>query len=119
MNERGLGNKVLSYVIGFVMSAATTVVAYILVVERIWPTDVIIFTVVGLAILQLVIQLVFFLHLGQEKGQYWTLVTFWFAILVIAILVGGSIWVMYHLNYNMMNMTPQEQAQYMAHNEGI
>jgi len=37
----------------------------------------------------------------------------------VAILVGGSIWIMYHLNYNMMDMSPQEQSQYMSENEGI
>lgn len=119
MNERSLGGKVLSYIIGFVMSVAITIMAYVLVVEKIWPNDAIIFTVAGLAVLQLIVQLIFFLHLGQSKGQFWTMVTFWFAILVIFILVAGSIWVMYHLNHNMMDMTPAQQTQYMKNNESI
>jgi len=106
-----------SYIIGFVLSVATTLAAYFLVVNDVLPTQVLVFTVVAIAVLQLAIQLIFFLHLG--RGNRWKVVTFLFAFLVVIIVVVGSLWIMYNLDYNMMQMSPVEMEQYMKANEGI
>jgi cytochrome o ubiquinol oxidase operon protein cyoD len=70
-----------------------------------------------IAVIQLVVQLVFFLHLGQ--GNRWKTITFVFAGLVVLIVVVGSIWIMHNLDYNMMHMSPDQMVQYMKENEGI
>jgi cytochrome o ubiquinol oxidase operon protein cyoD len=51
-----------------------------------------------------VVHLVFFLHMNGSSGQRWNLVAFLFAVLMVVILVGGSFWIMNHLNHNMMPM---------------
>jgi len=106
-----------SYVIGFILSIITTLLAYFFVVNELWSTMVLVYVVLGIAVVQLIVQVVFFLHIG--RGSRWKLVTFIFTLLVVLIVVVGSIWIMDNLNYNMMDMTPQEQRQYMSENQGI
>lgn len=109
----------LSYIVGFIISLGLTVLAYWLVTNGILPKTALIATIVTLAVAQLAVQLIFFLHIGEEKGARWKLVTFAFALIVVVIVVGGSIWIMNNLNYNMMKMTPAQEKQYMQDNEGI
>ncbi len=106
-----------AYVTGFVLSVLITLTAYFFVVNGLWTKEVLIYIVMALAVVQLVVQLIFFLHLG--KGSTWKLVTFVFALLVVLIVVVGSLWIMYNLDYNMMHMSPDEMHQYMEENEGI
>lgn len=107
----------ISYVIGFVLSIIATFVAYFFVVHHLWPKDMLVYVVLVIAVIQLVTQMVFFLHIG--RGSHWKLITFSFTVLVVLIVVVGSIWIMNNLNYNMMRMTPEQMNQYMQHNEGI
>jgi len=116
---RELPVRISSYIVGFVLSVATTLAAYFAVVYDLWPAPQLIALIVGLAIIQLFVQLLFFLHLSHEKGARWKLVTFGFAVLVVAIVVVGSLWIMFNLDKNMMNMSPTEQAEYMETHEGI
>lgn len=111
--------RISSYVSGFILSVVLTLFSYFAVTNQLWDNNWLIFIITGLAVVQLVVQLIFFLHLGSEKGNSWKLVTFWFAVLVVGILVVGSLWIMFNLNYNMMDMTPPEQAEYMHDNEGF
>lgn len=55
-----------------------------------------------LALLQAAVQSVFFLNILGEKGPRWNLVAFGSTIATIIIIVAFSIWIMHHLNYNMM-----------------
>lgn len=109
--------RVKSYVIGFVLSIVTTLIAYLFVVNKFLPMTSLIYLVLGLALVQLVIQMVFFLHIG--RGSRWKAVTFGFTILVVIIIVGGTLWIMANLNYNMMHMSPDEKGTYMKQHEGI
>lgn len=116
---RDLPARISSYVTGFFMSVLVTLLAYFAVVNQFWTGWTLAIVIVVLAVIQLAIQLIFFLHLGHEKGGNWKLVTFWFATLVVAIVVVGSLWIMHNLNYNMMQMTPDEQIEYLKDNEGF
>ena len=106
-----------SYVVGFILSVVITVMAYFFVVNHLWPKESLIYIVMGLAIVQLVVQLIFFLHLGRGGG--WKLITFFFAVLVVLVVVVGSLWIMNNLDYNMMHMSPEQMDKYMQQNEGI
>lgn len=107
----------ISYVVGFLISLLTTLLAYFIVVNRLWTPEVLVYAVLGIAVVQLVVQVVFFLHIG--RGSRWKLLTFLFTILVVGVVVVGSIWIMDNLNYNMMDMSPDQMQQYMSENEGI
>ena len=53
------------------------------------------------AVLQVFVQLVYFLHMNGSSDQYWNTVTGIFAVLQVVILMGGTLWVMFHLQANM------------------
>ena len=106
-----------SYVIGFVLSVATTLLAYFVVVNKLFTPAILVYVVLTIAVAQLIIQVIYFLHIG--RGSKWKLRTFLFTLLVVGIVVVGSVWIMENLNYNMMDMTPNEQRQYMIENQGL
>jgi len=91
-----------SYVLGFILSLGLTLTSYLLVTKNVLTDWVLIFTIVGLGILQMMIQLLFFLHLGHEARPRWNLLAFLFMIVVIVILVIGSLWIMYNLDDRVM-----------------
>jgi cytochrome o ubiquinol oxidase subunit IV len=92
-----------SYVIGFVLSIILTVIPYMLVVNHSMTTDAIAISIVAVGIIQLLIQLVFFLHLSFKKDSQENTLAFLFTFLIIGILVIGSLWIIYNMNYNMMD----------------
>jgi cytochrome o ubiquinol oxidase operon protein cyoD len=108
-----------TYVISYVVSVILTLISFTLVAQGALPVVVIVGLIVGLAVIQLVIQLVFFLHIGSGHGARWKVMTFFFAVLTAGILVGGSIWIMNNLNYNMLRYTPSQQETYVKDNEGF
>lgn len=114
---RGAAKSYLSYIVGFVLSIVTTFAAFLLVVNKVLPNEALIYVIMGIAVVQLVVQMVFFLHLGQ--GSKWKALSFYFSILVVGILVVGTIWIMNNLDYNMMHMNPDEVKEYMHENQGI
>jgi cytochrome o ubiquinol oxidase operon protein cyoD len=108
------------YTIGFILSLLLTMAAYFAV--RLHPNMHVLLIILGvLAVVQMVVQLIFFLHLGEEVGPKYKLASFVFMIGILVIVVGGSIWIMNNLNYNMMQMSPTEKTNYMMtqHDKGF
>lgn len=106
VNEQAQGNLV-SYIVGFILSIILTLSAYFLVVNKLLSGNTLVGAIVFLAVLQLLVQLVFFLHLGRESGPRWNLFMFLSMLLIVAIVVVGSLWIMHNLDYHMM---PPEQV---------
>jgi cytochrome o ubiquinol oxidase operon protein cyoD len=91
-----------SYLIGFAASIALTLLAFLFVEGHHlsgWALNTMIIT---LCVLQVLVQLVFFLHLGDESKPYWNLICFLFMVMVVAIIVLGSIWIIFDLDSRMM-----------------
>lgn len=107
-----------TYVTGYILSLIATLSAYWLVVGTNFPKNVVLGIIASLAIAQFVVQVIFFLHLGHEKGRRWKLVAFSFMLVVVLIVVVGSIWIMDNLNYNMLN-SPSQTDQYLHSQDGI
>ena len=111
--------SIRSYIVGFVLSIAFTLIAYWFVYQHVqsghemFSHAFLIPTILILAIVQLIIQLIFFLHLGKESKPYWNTLSFVYAALLVGIIVIGSMWIMVNLNYNMMNMSSQDVVHYM------
>lgn len=105
-----------SYITGFILSLVLTLAAYFCVVNDIITGKAVIVTIVVLAVTQLLVQLIFFLHLDQETKPRLNLLVFLFMTLVLGIIVVGSLWIMYSLDYNMM---PHEAEEYLLEEEGI
>ncbi|MDB5167582.1 MAG: cytochrome o ubiquinol oxidase subunit [Candidatus Saccharibacteria bacterium] len=117
VEQRDSSTRYISYVVGFILSIVATVLAYLIVVNHVWPMATLVYVILAIAVIQLVTQAVFFLHIG--RGSRWKLVTFAFAILIVLIIVIGTLWIMNNLNYNMTRMTPDQMLLYMKQNEGI
>jgi cytochrome o ubiquinol oxidase operon protein cyoD len=107
----------ITYTLGFVLSVALTLAAYFTFTNRSLPEPMLVAVIVGLAIAQLLVQLIFFLHLGKESRPRWNLQVFMFMLLVLIIVVFGSLWIMNNLDYNMMS--PRETDTYIMQDEGI
>ncbi|HVZ12272.1 MAG TPA: cytochrome o ubiquinol oxidase subunit IV [Patescibacteria group bacterium] len=105
-----------SYIIGFLLSVIVTLCSYFIVVNHLVPRDAATTIILTLAGFQLVVQLVFFLHLYKESGPRWNLVIFISTIGIVFLVVIGSIWIMYHLNNN---MTPTDMSHVIQSEEGI
>jgi len=92
-----------SYITGFVLSIALTLIApalfwWHLSTHHVFPThQELRFSFVILAIAQLIVQLIFFLHINREKEQRWNLAALAFAIIIVTILIGGTLWIMHNL----------------------
>src|SRR3989304_3280446 len=106
------GRKALrSYVIGFVLSIILTLIPYFIVVKHLMVNQTAVFAVVGSALVQLLVQVVFFLPFHKKSNPHWNLIVFIFTILIVIILVAGSLWVMYNLNYNMTEVSPSNSNE--------
>ncbi len=91
-----------SYLYGFFGSLALTAITFSLVLFEGLSGNALIYTVVFLALMQAVVQLVFFLHLGREEKPKIESMVFCFMILILLIISLGSLWVMNDLNARMM-----------------
>ncbi|MDQ1883469.1 cytochrome o ubiquinol oxidase subunit IV [Aeromonas salmonicida] len=91
-----------SYLIGFVLSVILTAIPFWMVMDGGFPHQTMLITVVAMAVVQIFVHLVYFLHMNTSSEERWNLVALVFTVLIIAIVVVGSLWIMYNLNINMM-----------------
>lgn len=92
-----------SYIVGLGLSIVLTLMAFGLVGKRIFSDKYSYIVLALLAVIQLIVQAVCFLRLNNSREGQWNLMPFLFTLFIIAILVCGSLWIMYNLNYYMMN----------------
>jgi cytochrome o ubiquinol oxidase operon protein cyoD len=111
--------SVRSYTIGFALSLILTLAAYILVVNDTFKGWTLAGVLAALAITQLIVQLIYFLHLGRESKPRWNLAVMLFAIMVVSIVVFGSLWIMKNLQYNHNHGAgPAGTDKFIIHDEG-
>ncbi|HVU59654.1 MAG TPA: cytochrome o ubiquinol oxidase subunit IV [Candidatus Saccharimonadales bacterium] len=109
-------SRIVSYTVGLVLALVLTVTAFSLTFAHTndaaggLPSTWLIAAILTLAFVQLLVQLVFFLHLGRNKTARWNTLAFGTTFAGILVVVLASVWIMYHLNYN---MTPTEQTNYI------
>lgn len=113
MSQDTFGTLVLRYIVGFGAALLLSVGSYLVVTERVMPTAYgAMFVVLVFAAVQLVVQLVCFLHLQVTGHSRDRSVTFGFTILMMLIIVIGSLWVMKNLDYR-MGMSGEAMNDYM------
>lgn len=93
------------YGIGFIFSLLLTLTSYFFVSYQWLEGWSLILTIIFLGIIQMVVQLLCFLHLDSEPKPRWNLISFLFMSLVVFILVGGSLWIMWNLEGRVMPHT--------------
>jgi len=93
------------YMTGFVLSVILTAIPFwIVMTGAIADKNVAAFVVMGFAIVQIVVHMVYFLHMNGRSEGGWTMMALLFTVLLVVIVLSGSMWVMYHLTTNMMPM---------------
>ncbi|MCH9763162.1 MAG: cytochrome C oxidase subunit IV family protein [Gammaproteobacteria bacterium] len=76
---------------------------FYLIACNILPAQALYISVGVLALIQFFVQVVFFLHLNSHSNVSWSLISFLFTILMVAVLIIGTMWIMYNL-YEKMGM---------------
>lgn len=107
------------YITGFIYSVFLTLTAYFLVVNEVFSGWTVVFIILALAVLQLAVQLFYFLHINQEGKPRWNLITFFFAVQTVLIVVLGSVWIMVNLSYHHGRKTPAQIKEYIQEEEAI
>lgn len=92
-----------SYLIGLFASIILTIISFYLVWTSALSRHALIYTIIGLALVQATFQLRFFLHLGKEAKPRWESISFFFMLTCLVIIVIGSLWIMYDLNNRVMS----------------
>jgi cytochrome o ubiquinol oxidase operon protein cyoD len=99
-----------AYITGFVLSIGLTLASFGLLYfhiqsDHVFPShELIVPILVMLAVSQLLVQLIFFLHLGQEDKPRWNSIAFAFAVFIVFVVVGGSLWIMNNLNHGQSSL---------------
>lgn len=115
----GMKNSVLfrAYAAGFTLSILLTLTSFAIVGDKILGGWGLTLVLVGFATIQLIVQLLFFLHIDREASPRWNLQVFGFMAVVLLILVLGSLWIMNNLKYP--EMTPEETDKFLLEEEAI
>lgn len=90
------------YATGLLLSILLTAVPFGLVMSGAMSATVVVPTIIALAVVQMVVHLRYFLHMNGSSDNTWNNAAFVFTVIIVAILVIGSLWVMYNMNANMM-----------------
>lgn len=93
--------------LGFVVSLILVIATYFIFTKHHLSDGALILTIAGITIAGALVQLFFFLHLGMESKPHWNTITFVFGALVIIIVIGGSLWIMNNVMYDLMPPMPE------------
>lgn len=105
------GRSIRNYLIGFGLAVLLTVVSFVVArTSLVWQPSIPIALFV-LAIAQMGVHLVFFLHINTGPDGTNNVMALAFGVLIVFLVVGGSVWIMGHLNHNMPTMEKVMQMQ--------
>jgi cytochrome o ubiquinol oxidase operon protein cyoD len=91
------------YLIGFGLSVILTAIPFWLVMGDVLESRAATgFIIMAFAVVQIVVHMIYFLHMNAKSDEGWTLVALIFTLILVVITLAGSLWVMHHLNVNMM-----------------
>jgi cytochrome o ubiquinol oxidase operon protein cyoD len=92
-----------SYLIGFGLSVILTAIPFWLVMTGMLESKTATaLAIMAFAVMQIFVHMIYFLHMNARSQGGWTLMALIFTLVLVVIALTGSLWVMYHLNANMM-----------------
>jgi cytochrome o ubiquinol oxidase operon protein cyoD len=104
------------YVIGFVLSVILTAIPFYLVMNNVITDSVTTgFVILGIGAVQMIVHMVYFLHMNAKSEGGWNMLALIFTVIIVVITLAGSLWVMYHMNKNMMPNMPHVMTPQQAH----
>ena len=109
--EVRIGPRVLGYVVGLGLAVLLTVTSFFIAgTDLVWQPSIPVALVV-LAIAQMGVHLVFFVHITTDPDNTNNVLALAFGLLIVFLVVGGSLWIMHNLNQNMLPMDQIMQMQ--------
>ena len=91
------------YLTGFVLSLVLTAIPFALVMGKgVQNSTALAVVLLAFAAVQIVVHMVYFLHMNARSEGGWNLLALVFTAVLVVIVLSGSLWVMHHLNSNMM-----------------
>ena len=106
-HDEGPHSTFSGYMIGFVLSIVLTAIPFWLVMNNVIAHRTTAVLVLGaFAVVQILVHMVFFLHMNGKVEGGWTMLSTIFTVVFVAIAIAGTLWVMFHMNTNMMPMHP-------------
>ena len=106
------GKGLLGYVVGLVLALALTVASFWAMQTHVIYGPGVPVALVALAVAQMGVHLVFFLHITTGPDNTNNVLALAFGVLVVCLLVFGSLWIMTNLNHHMM---PMDKLMDMQH----
>jgi cytochrome o ubiquinol oxidase operon protein cyoD len=104
-------HSITVYLIGLGLAVALTIASFLVAAtDLIWP-PAIPAALIALAVAQMGVHLVFFLHITSGPENTNNAIALAFGTFVVVLVIGGSLWIMGHLNHNMMPMDQVMQMQ--------
>jgi cytochrome o ubiquinol oxidase operon protein cyoD len=117
-NHEAVDGTLRSYTMGFIYSVVVTIVAFTIVGTHLFTGAMAIVAILVLAVVQLVVQLIFFLHLSRDSSKRWNLIVFAMMVIIVLILVLGTLWIMQNMAYNHSHSSPQQIDKTIIRDEG-
>ena len=91
------------YMTGFVLSVILTAIPFWIVMAKVFDkSSTTALVVLAFAVVQIVVHMIYFLHMNTKVEGGWSMLALIFTLVLVVITLAGSLWVMYHLNHNMM-----------------
>ena len=113
-DNSGYHASVKGYLTGFFLSVVLTAIPFWLVMGKVLPTSgITALVILGFAMVQIVVHMVYFLHMNTQVEGGWSMLALLFTAVLVLIMLSGSIWVMYHLNTNMMPVQDMTEMRNM------
>jgi cytochrome o ubiquinol oxidase operon protein cyoD len=109
--ERTLAQELRGYLLGLGLAILLTIASFWAVQTREIYASGIAVALLVLAVAQIGIHLVFFLHITTDPDNENNVLALAFGVLIVCLIVFGSLWVMLHLNHNLMPMDKLMQMQ--------
>jgi cytochrome o ubiquinol oxidase operon protein cyoD len=97
------------YVIGFVLSVILTAIPFWLVMSHTLGSNALTAAaILALAFAQIIVHMFYFLHMNTRSENGWTAMALIFTAVLVVIALTGTLWVMHHLDVNMMPMSTEQ-----------
>ena len=103
--------RLLGYLVGLGLAVLLTATSFFIAgTDLVWQPSIPV-AIIVLAIAQMGVHLVFFLHITTAPDNTNNVMALAFGLLIVFLVIGGSLWIMSNLNHNMMPMDQLMQMQ--------
>ncbi|MBO9354683.1 cytochrome o ubiquinol oxidase subunit IV [Bordetella petrii] len=93
------------YLLGFMLAAILTAIPFFIVMANVFSSSrVTALVILAIAVVQVVVHVIYFLHVDFQAEGGWNMLSIVFTLVLVVITLSGSIWIMFHLDHNMMPM---------------